>query len=348
MAPRLSAPRVVFLSAVFFVTILFPRTAHSQIYPVEVFELGRKVVLEPQPTLKGGKIDLSAYRNKKIVVLAFWLHSCDLCIDQLKQLEKFVGKNNRSRDVAVITVSRGQKDEQPFLLETVKKRKIKYPVILDPETVVTRKFGVSMVPAFVIIDKQGRVAANGISSVDRPVRDMSLTEMIDSLIGGKKIPDAQFIEYAGDAMLRKMIGRPAPDFRLDSLDGRPYRLEEYRGGMNVLLVFWNPVYPTCNKVLLGLKSFYTVANRQKYNFVILTAASLYGPEQMDETKNFIETSAPDYPVLNDRDSKVGKLYRVKNIPTMFMIDRKGKVVEVIVGSPKNIEKHLEAFFRIMK
>jgi peroxiredoxin len=330
---------IVILSAAF----VFTREVFSQLYPIGTFEVGMEANLEAQPALGGGKIKLSDYKNKKVVVLVFWLESCDLCLDQIEILRDYLKKNNRTNNVAVVLSTSGNKDELPLIKDAMKRRHINYPVILDPDLLVSRKFGASMAPSFVLIDRRGRVAANRISFVNRPVRDISFLKMIDIVRAGNNIPETQLIEYTNDGAMRKKIGTAAPAFSIGSLDGRLYKLQDYRGKMNVVLVFWNPVNPLCESVLIDLNLLYTTENRRRYNFVLLSAVSIYGDGQKDDVMKFLSQTEAEYPILNDSYSKVGKIYGVKKIPSVLVIDRGGKIVEAFSGNDMNPAKRVRVF-----
>jgi hypothetical protein len=51
-------------------------------------------------------------------------------------------------------------------------------------------------------------------------------------------------------------------------------------------------------------------------------------------RKFVEEHRPPFPVGRDSSGAVGSLYRVDATPASFFIDKKGILVERIVGSPE--------------
>jgi peroxiredoxin len=311
---------------------------------VEPVIMGDTVDIAPQKELRGGTIDLKNYRGKKVVVLAFWLNTCDLCMQQIKLLDNYIKKDGRDKKIVFITVLRAGEEEKAFTLDALHEYKLSTPVVLDPTLFVARRFSVTTAPSFVLIDKNGRLASGGIQYADKPIRSITLFKMIDQLASGKKIPDLQFIPYTKDKLMRGMIGAQAPELQIGSIDGRVFSLEDYRNKMNVVLFFWHPYSPECKSLVRVLNSFYTLETREKYNFVILAASSIYGQSQMDEARKLQNEVQPGFSFLDDADSKVGNLYKVTSVPTIFVIGKNGRIVDVATSelTSAGIEKRLAA------
>jgi peroxiredoxin len=121
-------------------------------------------------------------------------------------------------------------------------------------------------------------------------------------------------------------GKAAPEFTLESLEGKTVRLADFRG-KTVLLNFWATWCQPCKIEMPWFEEL------QKQ----------YGPEGLqvvgiamdDASKEDIARFAKDlgvnYPILLGKES-VGNAYGgVQFLPSTFFIDREGKIVDRVFG-----------------
>jgi cytochrome c biogenesis protein CcmG/thiol:disulfide interchange protein DsbE len=120
---------------------------------------------------------------------------------------------------------------------------------------------------------------------------------------------------------------PAPDFTLPSvLDGKQYSLSQYRGKV-VLLNFFTFFCGPCREEMPSLNQIYLENQGKGYVTIGIGLAS--NPTQL---RFLVKQLGLNYPVLVGSD-KVSKDYGdVEVVPTTFIIDRAGNVVQKIVGS----------------
>jgi len=121
-------------------------------------------------------------------------------------------------------------------------------------------------------------------------------------------------------------GSVAPDFELQNLEGKPVRLSDFRGKA-VLLNFWATWCAPCKIEMpwfVDLQKQYAAQGLQ----VIGIAMDDSGTETVAK---FAKQMGVNYPVLLGKEA-VGDAYGgVEFLPTTFIIDRQGKVVERIFG-----------------
>jgi peroxiredoxin len=125
-------------------------------------------------------------------------------------------------------------------------------------------------------------------------------------------------------------GTPAPDFTLQTLDGKPLRLSDFRGKA-VLLNFWATWCEPCKVEMpwfVEMQKQYAAEGLQ----VIGVSMDDDGPE---EVAKFAKEMAVDYPILlgkqADRDSVANLYGGVQFLPETFYIDRQGKIVDKSFG-----------------
>lgn len=123
-------------------------------------------------------------------------------------------------------------------------------------------------------------------------------------------------------------GNLAPDFELTTLDGRKVKLSDYRG-KKVILNFWATWCPPCRAEIPDMDKFYS---SYKDKDIVILGVNLTKAEQ-DQTsvKSFIKEYRVTYPIPLDKESLVAEMYQVSAIPTSYIIDPQGTIIQKIVG-----------------
>jgi peroxiredoxin len=130
-------------------------------------------------------------------------------------------------------------------------------------------------------------------------------------------PDQQYATQ----LLKK--GDKAPQIRLNDIDGKPFSLKSLKG-RRVVLVFWASWCPDCRAEVPELKAMYGAADPSEVAFV-----SVSFDREFEKFKAYVADNALPGIQLFDpsgkKDSAVGRDYHVKWIPSLYLIDAKGKV-----------------------
>ena len=123
------------------------------------------------------------------------------------------------------------------------------------------------------------------------------------------------------------VGSPAPNFALTDLDGTVTDLTQFRG-QKVVLVFWADWCPDCKAIVPDL-------NLINDGEAVVLAINLL------ESKERVQAAAAKarmrYEILLDRKGEVGRLYGVQAIPSVFVIDENGVIIEHTFGVPTLVE-----------
>lgn len=122
-------------------------------------------------------------------------------------------------------------------------------------------------------------------------------------------------------------GKAAPDFKLQSLDGAPVLLSQFKGNI-LVLDFWATWCPPCRKSLPHVQEVSHDSDLGKKGLRIL-AIDLR--ETKDQVQTFLTNNSYNFPVAMDNDGAVAEKYLVQGIPTTVIIDRKGVVQKVWIG-----------------
>ncbi len=137
--------------------------------------------------------------------------------------------------------------------------------------------------------------------------------------------------------------RPAPDFTLPDLDGKPVKLSDYRGRV-VLVNFWATWCPPCRREMPSMERLSQRFKGQP--FTILAVNQQEDPEQVFVFTGQIDP-APDFPILFDRNSTVSKAWDVLGLPASFIVDRQGRVVYRAMGGREFDHPEIEQLIRAL-
>jgi thiol-disulfide isomerase/thioredoxin len=119
---------------------------------------------------------------------------------------------------------------------------------------------------------------------------------------------------------------PAPDFSLESLDGKTMKLSDLRGKA-VLLNFWATWCGPCK-----IETPWLVEMQKEYGAQGLQVVGVAMDDSgKDEIAKFAKDMGVNYPVLIGKEA-VGDAYGgVPALPESFFIGRDGKIVDRIIG-----------------
>ncbi|HEY2036450.1 MAG TPA: TlpA disulfide reductase family protein [Steroidobacteraceae bacterium] len=122
---------------------------------------------------------------------------------------------------------------------------------------------------------------------------------------------------------RAVQGLPAPDFALRALTGPNVRLSEHIGQV-VVISFWGTGCDACRAQLEALEQDFSRYGRQ--------GLRVYGVEVADdqaEALHFARGTHVTFPLLLDPGKTVARIYDVDNLPMTVLIDRDGKIRQVV-------------------
>jgi thiol-disulfide isomerase/thioredoxin len=119
-----------------------------------------------------------------------------------------------------------------------------------------------------------------------------------------------------DALL---VGKPAPDIRLRSLDGKTISLKSFEG-KPVLLDFWATWCGPCVESMPSIKRLYSEVS--KYGLLLL---SIDEDDDAKKATDFLSRNKESWANFHD-DGEIVRLFPNEGIPHFVLIDSVGKVV----------------------
>ncbi|MCR5589659.1 MAG: TlpA family protein disulfide reductase [Bacteroidales bacterium] len=131
-------------------------------------------------------------------------------------------------------------------------------------------------------------------------------------------------------------GSPAPDWSLASLTGDTVRLADLRGKV-VLLDFF---YKSCGPCCAAMPFLQSIHEKYRDQGVVLLGVDPYDDPEKDKMADFTAKRNITYTVLFS-NLELPQTYHVSTYPTLFFIDRDGKIAKVHRGYHQTMEASIE-------
>lgn len=144
-----------------------------------------------------------------------------------------------------------------------------------------------------------------------------------------------------EAYIPPVFPRPAPNFSVKNLAGENVSLEKFRGQV-VLLDFWATWCKPCVKSMPALQQLHERFSA-KGLAVLGISTDANGAKHVPTFLAKHKISYPNF--LDSGDEPAWERYKVKVLPMLFLIDRKGQIVQQWIGEvePAKIERALAAY-----
>ncbi|SKA33727.1 Peroxiredoxin [Chitinophaga eiseniae] len=190
------------------------------------------------------------------------------------------------------------------------------------------------------------------SFIDRPVlvyalRGMAGTEntaqyekamkMLETLIARYPwLTEAQKLKQTiltnrAQAMKLK-TGQPMPSVKYPSAQGTTEGLEKYKGKY-LLVDFWASWCGPCRQAIPKVKELYSAYKDKGFEVVSISIDT----DQKAWKKAMTEEAMPWEQLLSDNKDKTMEQFQFSGIPTMYLIDREGKILERFTGYSEEAE-----------
>lgn len=155
--------------------------------------------------------------------------------------------------------------------------------------------------------------------LDAPVPDSAFTFTPPE--GAKEVADFKSAKIQAD-----LTGQVATDFKLKSVDGKEFSLQDLRGKI-VLLDFWASWCVPCRRELPLMEKLH-----QEFNGSGLVVLGINAGEDAETVSKFLQVTRVTYPILLAADDATVHSYSVNAFPTVVLIDREGQVAMYRVGA----------------
>ena len=128
------------------------------------------------------------------------------------------------------------------------------------------------------------------------------------------------------------VGANAPDFELQSLDGRTVKLSDLRGKAAVVN-FWATWCQPCKLEMPWFEELHQKYKGQGLEMIGISTDDYVASKDSvrDEVAKFAKDLGVTYTILRGKESVVDAYGGAQFLPTTFYIDRQGKIIANVAG-----------------
>jgi len=159
-----------------------------------------------------------------------------------------------------------------------------------------------------------------IQSVNKMAADTVNVGEVKSL-GAEELE--KIVNREGSDQMEKFTGVKAPPFTLKPLNDSSYISIGGKSAKPIVLNFWASWCDACSVEALELAKIY----EQYKNQINFYGINVTTEEQPENIRAFIMKNEIKYPILLDEHRHVADLYELHALPTMFLIDKDGYIVD---------------------
>ena len=302
-------------------------------------------------TLDGKTISSSKWGDYKATVLNFVAPNCGFCKRQVPNVEK-VRKDYVDKGILFVNVVQKMRKDYTAdqVVEVFAGAGSQLPIAHDPTNTVGQKYKARSFPTMVVVDRAGKVDNVHIGA--KADLEKTLRTQLDALIAGPSTAKPLPPETA-DAKPKKrrrrpalnFIGRQAPAFSIDTVGGKTVSSDDLSKFNATILNFVAPNCGFCKRQVPNVEKV-----RKDYESRGVQFVNMAQKMRKDyTTEEIVQTFAgvgSNLDVAHDKGNTIGRQYKAQGFPTMFVLDRNGKVHDVIIGAKADIEQtlrqHLDA------
>lgn len=124
------------------------------------------------------------------------------------------------------------------------------------------------------------------------------------------------------------VGEVLPAYAPPTLEGDTVRLRDYRGHA-LLLNVWATWCPACEREMPSLQKLHE--ERGASGLAVVGVSIDAGRKSERTVRDFRDQYGITHTILHDPASRIMDTYRVVGIPTTYLADREGRVVERWIG-----------------
>lgn len=172
--------------------------------------------------------------------------------------------------------------------------------------------------------------------MDKKRRRLITRTLILCLLGAALL-FALYTNFTKDKNEQLQIGAQAPNFVLIDMNGEEHKLSDYRG-QGVFLNFWGTWCKPCEYEMPYMEKQYQAYKNQGVHILAVNVG-----ESDYAVNSFVAKHHLTFPVMIDKGQEVQVAYRVNPLPVTFLIDKEGKVIDMLTGSltEESIQQHME-------
>jgi len=135
------------------------------------------------------------------------------------------------------------------------------------------------------------------------------------------------IQHASAAKyMTEVKGKPAaPNFKLENQEEKFVQLTDFKGKV-VVINFWATWCPPCRKEMPSMQRAWEILKKEGIMMLAINVG-----EDSDAIFAFTAEYPVDFPLLMDKTSSVSREWRVRGLPSTYIIDPQGRIIYQAIG-----------------
>lgn len=284
---------------------------------------GKALVGQPGPaavlqTIDGQRIDLASYYGKKPVYLKFWATWCVPCREQMPAFEKAFEQYGDK--IAVVAVNAGYSDTEADVKSYRAQHGLKMPIVID-DGKLAASLNLRVTPQHIVIGRDGRIEHVG------HLHDKELeTALQHALAEHAPASPLALAPQASTTPARPLlkVGDLAQGLPLPAAPGKPRALMFFSPWCETYLRDSRPATAqACQRVREEAE---TLAAKPGVEWLAV-ASPVWSSDQ--EVAEFARSKKSRLPMRLDKDGALFNAFGVRQIPSIVLLDRQGRVARVI-------------------
>lgn len=305
--------------------------------------IGKSVPGLSWQTLDGQTLDLVKLAHKGPVYLKLWATYCIPCRAQMPEFERLYQRYKSRMSIVAVDIGFGEKHDK--IVSFVRKASLTMPVVVDDGR-LSDWLHIRATPLHVLIDRDGRLAYLG--HQDGAVLEAALERVVAK---PRTQAHLQFADVTPAPPLA--VGAEVPTLALSDATQAavPFRPEgAIRPQVVLFTAPWCESYlstmdpPTARNCARTREIAQKLVTNSKLDWTVIGAKLWTEPADM---ASFRTLFGPGFRILLDENNQAFTRFGIRQIPAVALINKDGRLVEMLDGSRPDLGVQIEAFARKM-
>lgn len=216
----------------------------------------------------------------------------------------------------------------------IKESGFKSELCFDLGNSVGKAFHLTVCPTFVAISKSGTIEAAIEGNLDDFLKQTRA--VLDTLVMGRSlVTSAPTPSEIARRPALGMIGKTAPEFSLTLGDGRAIATDNLDDHPATVLDFVAANCGFCRRQIPVLETVRPQYEARGVRFAVV-GQTMRKEFTREELEGVLQQLGSHAPLAHDPKNDVGKKFRVTSYPTLVVLGKDGRIVDVIIGAKQNL------------
>jgi thiol-disulfide isomerase/thioredoxin len=296
---------------------------------------GQALVGQPGPaavlqTIDGQRIDLASFYGKKPVYLKFWATWCVPCREQMPAFEK--AYEQYGDKIAVVAVNAGYSDSEADVKSYRTQHGLHMPIVIDDGSLAA-KLNLRVTPQHIVIGRDGRIEHVG------HLHDKELEKALASAVNERKAANPLALAAPAPAPSQPVlkVGDLAKGLPLPAAQGKPRALMFFSPWCESYLKESRPATAqACQRVREEAESL-AANNGVEW---LAVASPVWSSDK--EVAEFARSKKSRMPMRLDKDGALFNAFGVRQIPSVVLLDKQGRVARVMGPEERGLAQAVKA------